>query len=114
MSRRQINRITVLLLVIGFGSAFGIYRAALAAPLDPPVDELMSTKKSLREMQLIGGNANVVAHEIKEWFLGLWRGPKLAGTVAVLTVGVTLVFRFVAINPDLFTACPAEDETPPT
>ena len=114
MSRRQINRITVLLLVIGFGSAFGIYRAALAAPLDPPVDELMSTKKSLREMQLIGGNANVVAHEIKEWFLGLWRGPKLAGTVAVLTVGATLVFRFVATDPDLFTTDSAEDESPPT
>ena len=114
MSRRQINRITVLLLVIGFGSASAIYQAAMAAPVDPPVDELTSTKKSLREMQLIGGNAEVVVHEIKEWFLGLWRGPRLAGTVAVLTVGVTLVFRFVAINPDLFTAGPAEDEPPPT
>jgi hypothetical protein len=113
MHRRHINQITVLLLVLGFGSAVVIYRAAMAAPVDPPVDELMSTKKSLREMQLIGGNADVVAHEIKEWFLGLWHGTKLAGTVAVLTVGVTLVFRFVAINPDLFTAGPAEDEPPP-
>jgi hypothetical protein len=114
MCRRQINQITVLLLVIGFGSALAIYRAAMASPVDPPVDDLLSTKKNLREMQLIGGNANVVAYEIRDWFLGLWRGKKLAGTVAVLTVGVTLVFRFVATNPDLFTAGPAEDEPPPT
>ena len=114
MCRRHINQITVLLLLLGFSSALVIYRTAMAAPGDPQVDELMSTKKSLREMQLIGGNANVVAHEIREWFMGLWRGPKLAGTVAVLAVGVTLVFRFVATNPDLFTADPAEDETPPT
>jgi hypothetical protein len=114
MRRRQINQITVLLLLIGFGSALVIDLAAMAAPLDPQVDELLSTKKNLREMQSIGGNANVVAHELREWFMGLWRGPKLAGTVAVLTVGVTLVFRFVATDPDLFTADPARDETPPT
>jgi hypothetical protein len=113
MCRRQINQITVLLLLIGFGGAIVIYRAALAAPVDPPVDELMATKKSLREMQLIGGNAEVVVHEIKEWFLGLWHGTRLAGTVAVLTVGVTLVFRFVAINPDLFTVGPEDGEPPP-
>jgi len=73
----------------------------------------MATKKSLREMQLIGGNAEVVVHEIKEWFLGLWYGTRLAGTVAVLTVGVTLVFRFVATNPDLFTGGPEDGEPPP-
>jgi hypothetical protein len=113
MCRRQINQITVLLLVIGFSGAIAIYRAAMVAPVDPPVDELTSTKKSLREMQLIGGNAEVVVHEIKVWFLGLWHGTKLAGTVAVLTVGVTLVFRFVATNPDLFTVGPADGEPPP-
>ena len=114
MGRRQINQITVLLLLIGFGSALVIDLAAMAAPLDPQVDELLSTKKNLREMQSIGGNANVVAHELREWFLGLWHGSQLAGTVAVLTVGATLVFRFVATDPDLFTTDSAEDESPPT
>jgi hypothetical protein len=63
-------------------------------------------------MQMIGGQANVLAADFRNWFTGLWQGEALAKTVIVLTVGVTLVFRFVALNPGTAAEIPA-DETPP-
>ena len=47
----------------------------------------------------------------QDWFAELWRGEKLAATVAVLTVGVTLAFRFVATHTD--TAATDSDEDKP-
>ena len=44
----------------------------------------------------IGGQANLVASDLREWFADQWRGRTLARTVLVLTVGGVLVFRFVA------------------
>lgn len=113
MSRRQINQITVLLLLLGFGSALAIYLMASPTPVDPLLGPPLVTKKELREMMAIGGNANVLSTEIRDWFAGLWHGKSLAGTVAVLTVGVTLGFRFVAMHPDYAAADPVDDKMSP-
>jgi hypothetical protein len=55
----------------------------------------------------------VLSAEFQDWFEGLWQGPALAGTVAVLTVGLTLGFRFVASFPHSAAAAPAADATRP-
>lgn len=56
----------------------------------------------MHELRVMGGSANVTMAEFQAWFAGLWRGRNLAGTVAVLTILGTLVFRFVARNAYLF------------
>ena len=74
----------------------------------------MDSKRYVHDMQVIGGKGNVLAAEFMDWFAGLWRGQSLAGTVAVLTVGVTLAFRFVASHPDYASgASSAKDKPPP-
>jgi hypothetical protein len=112
MSRRKIDRIALLLLLIGFGSALAIYLNANAESVGPQLEDPLATKKYLREMQMIGGQANVVASEMRAWFAGLWHGRTLAGTVAVLTVVATLGFRLVATHPDFAPPLPEADRPP--
>lgn len=102
-----------MLLLIGFGAALVIYLTAGPVTADPLLGDPLGNKKYIRELQVIGGKANVVAAEMQIWFEGLWHGQALAGTVAVLTVGVALAFRFVATHPDYLAADPGDEETPP-
>lgn len=103
-----------MLLVIGFGSALAIYATARPVTLDPLLGDPLTNKKYVHELRVIGGKGNVMAAEFIDGFAGLWRGPSLAGTVAVLTVAATLAFRFVAARPDLYApASPPHPHPPP-
>jgi hypothetical protein len=114
LSPRKINQITVLLLLIGFGTALAVYFTAQPVPDDPVMRELMASKGYARQMRMIGGQATMDAAEFSGWLADLWHGRKLAGTLAVLTAGVTLIFRFVASHPDYLSAEDApKDKTPP-
>ena len=113
MTRQKTNRITGVLLLLGLGSALVIYLTAAPVVVDPLLGEPLSNKKYLRELRVIGGQGNVLAAEFDDWFGGLWRGRELAGTVAVLTVGLTLAFRFVATHPDSAPAASDENIPPP-
>jgi hypothetical protein len=99
MSRKSINQISVLLLLLGFGTALILHLTARPVTCDPLLGDPLASKKYLRELRVIGGKANVLAAEFQDWFSGLWQGEQLARTVAVLTVGATLAFRFVAQHP---------------
>ena len=111
LSPRKINRISLLLLALGFGSALIIYRAAEPTVFDPLLGDPMADKKFIHELQVFGGKTNVLAVEFIQWFESLWHGERLAGTVAVLTVVVTLGFRFVAARPDLYAPTSVSNET---
>ena len=100
MTPRRTNRITVGMLMLGLASALVIYLTAAPKVVDPLLSDPLANKKYQREMRVIGGQGNVLAAEFNDWFAGLWHGRKLAGTVAVLTVGATLTFRFIATHPD--------------
>ncbi|MDQ6891758.1 MAG: hypothetical protein M3167_03660 [Acidobacteriota bacterium] len=54
-------------------------------------------------MQTYGGDANVLASEIRLWFVSLWHGERLAFTAAFLTL-------LAAGTHWLFTRPPLEDE----
>jgi len=54
------------------------------------------TKKSLRDMEVIGGKANVLASELIDWFNGLWHGQTLAYTVAFITIAISVGMLIVA------------------
>jgi len=78
-----------------------------APPAEPCEYDPLANKKYLQEIRRIGGKGNEVAAEFNDWFAGIWHGRALAGTVAVLAVGATLAFRFVALHPDYLTEEPA-------
>ena len=101
MEARRINRISLGLLVIGLGSAAYLYLRPLAEVADP-LGNLLMQKKHMHELRVMGGTANVTMAELQAWFAGLWRGRALAGTIGVLTIGLTIIFRFVARHADLF------------
>ncbi len=55
------------------------------APQPTAEDErLEDSKQYLRQMEVYGGDANVLASEFRVWFGGLWHGRSLAYTVAVI------------------------------
>jgi hypothetical protein len=82
----RLHLVTAAILAIGFGSAIWIYLAAEPAPLNPLGIEPEDSKQYMRELELYGGKANVLAVELKHWFDGLWHGKRLAVTVACVTV----------------------------
>ena len=97
LSQRKINRISTGLLLLGLGSAVLIYAMAPAElPDDPWRSDPLGQRRYVRQMQVMGGKANLLSADFIEWFGGLWHGRNLAGTVAVLTLVTTGSYRFVA------------------
>ncbi len=88
------------ILVVGLSSAFLIYRASESQPVGVTGSEAGEgglyelnpeySKQYLRALELYGGQANVLAYEIREWFVGLWHGKSLAYIVAGVTIVVAL------------------------
>jgi hypothetical protein len=87
---------TLAILVIGFASAVVIYLTAQPPPGNPLGYNPEDTKKYVRDMELYGGKANMIAYEFRQWLASLWHGKRLAFTVAVITVIVACVFAFLA------------------
>jgi len=54
------------------------------------------SKQYLRSMELYGGKANVLADELRRWFVGLWHGKSLARIIAVLTILISLGLFYAA------------------
>jgi hypothetical protein len=88
-----------IILLVGLGSAVLIYESSRdrlgSAPgyedgsgsVYPVLPE--DSKQYLRGLQLYGGTANLIADELRRWFVGLWHGESLAFTVACITVFVS-------------------------
>ncbi len=81
---RLLRQIAAAILVVGLTSAVWIYVAAGPASDDPLGRE--DSKQYLRNMELYGGQANVLAAQLMAWFQGLWHGRSLAYTVGGLTL----------------------------
>ncbi len=99
MTRRQINRISLGLLLAGLLSALILFVVAEPPVKDPLLGDPLESKRFRRELKVLGGQANVLSAEFQDWFVSLWQGERLAGTVAVLTVLATFGFRFIATPP---------------
>ncbi len=100
--------LSFIVLVVGLGGAMVIYREAGDAangilgyreeggtvyPVMP--DE---SKKYLRDIELYGGKANMIADEFRRWLEGLWQGRSLAYTVAVITLLVSIGLFYAAVR----------------
>jgi|SRR5579862_875449 len=92
-----------LVLVLGLSGSVAIYRAAENAARSAASDDASgslfdpdASKQNLRDLQLYGGEANVLAYELSAWWLGLWHGTSAAVIVAATSVVVALAIFFVA------------------
>jgi hypothetical protein len=101
-----LNLISVMILLVGLGSAVLIYRIAendsnsvfgyeiIGGQAYPIMPE--DSKMYLRDLQLYSGKAGVLADEFRRWFVGLWYGKSLAFTVAYITLFVSFVVFYAA------------------
>jgi len=104
--RTYLNLIGSVILLIGLGSAILIYRAAendsnnvlgyvggdgSVYPVTPE-----DSKKYLRDMELYGGKANVLADDFRRWFVGLWHGKSLAFTITCITILISFGVFYAA------------------
>ena len=94
--RPRLHLLAAAILVLGLGSALVIQRTAATRPPNPLGYEPEDTKRYLRQLEMVGGKANVAAVQFRQWFDGLWQGPQLATTVASLTVALAAGFWLVA------------------
>lgn len=99
MKRTRARQIASLILILGFGAALAIYVTAEAPDPNPLGYDPMTDRKYLHDLEIYGGKANVMAAQFREWFAGLWHGPALAGTIAVLTVALAVMFWWLATIP---------------
>jgi hypothetical protein len=96
LGRRAARRILAAILGLGLGASVAAW---LAAPSGGEYDlHPEDSKAYLREMEVIGGKANLLAAEFGHWFAGLWQGRTLALTLAVLTLLLSAGFWFVAVR----------------
>ena len=101
-----LNLISVIILLVGLGSAVLIYRTAendsnsvlgyeiIGGQAYPIMPE--DSKMYLRDLQLYSGKAGVLADEFRRWFVGLWYGKSLAFTVAYITLFISFVVFYAA------------------
>ena len=100
------NLISVIILLVGLGSAVLIYRIAgndsngvlgyeiiggQAYPIKPE-----DSKMYRHDLELYGGKAAVLSDEFSRWFVGLWHGKSLAFTVAYITLFISFVVFYIA------------------
>ena len=95
--RRRHLAVATGILLAGLAAAVVIYVRATAtadAPLEFSPD---TSKRYLRDLELYGGTANVLAVEAKTWWDGLWHGTSLAYTVAALALLAALAYAFLTV-----------------
>jgi hypothetical protein len=80
------------IVLVGLAGALAVYFTARAPGSGPLGDPLEDSKIYQRTLEVYGGTANLVASQIREGLLGLWRGRTLAYTLAVLTLVVAGAF----------------------
>jgi len=88
----RIHLLTGAIIAAGLMAAGVLYRHAASAAASPFDLEPQDSKSYLRQVEMMGGTANVLASQIRLWFTGLWHGTTLAFTVFGLSVAVAAVF----------------------
>ena len=104
--RVRCNAIGKYVLLIGLCAALAIYLLAGGDPRDAASSRLDGgnvqqdlseiSKSYLRNMELYGGKANVMAYEMRLWIGGLFQGRTLAYTVGLASLVVALGFFLLA------------------
>lgn len=104
--RARLNVIGALVLLAGLASASAVYLTAGDAPYGAVGYEIIdgkaypvmpgASKSYNHDLRLYGGEAAVLADELRQWFMGLWHGRPLAYTIACLALAVSSGFFLAA------------------
>ena len=94
--RPRVRAVTALILALGLGAAAFQFATARPPGTNPLGYEPEDTKRYLRDLEMYGGKANVLATQFRRWFDGLWQGRPLAYTLASMTILLAGGFWFVA------------------
>jgi hypothetical protein len=89
---------SAIILLVGLTGALSIYLSTGGPTDSVQMPGLENSKEYLREVEVYGGTANVLATEFMQWFDGLWHGQQLAYTIACIAIFVSFCFAFVAYN----------------
>lgn len=84
---------------LGLGAALLLYLTARPAGEAPPELDPMNSKRYLRDMEVIGGKANVVLAQLREGAAALWAGRARAATVAVASLLAAGLLRLLGRDP---------------
>jgi hypothetical protein len=95
-AEERVRRVTLAILLIGLASAVVIWLVNAPTPAASGF-ALEDSKKYLRDVEVVGGTANLVATDFRHWLDGLWHGRTLAFTVAVLSALLALAWDFLAM-----------------
>ena len=95
-SGERVKNLVAAILTVGLGSAVAIYLSAPSSPAGPLGPDPNDSKRYLRDMEVYGGKANLLASQFREWLGSLFQGRSLAFTVAVLTVLLALAVWWLA------------------
>jgi hypothetical protein len=95
-TQMRLYRAGILILLLGLGSALFIYFTTAPAPNDNAIDLFQYSKMYARDLELIGGKANVLADELFRWLGGLWHGKALAYTIAVISIAASVLLFLAA------------------
>jgi hypothetical protein len=95
---RYYNLLSIAILAIGLGSSILIYLTAKTMPLNPLGYDPLNTKKYLRQLEVCGGEMNVLAKEFMHWFDGLRHGKSLAFTVGIISVVLAFLIWFIGVH----------------
>jgi len=81
---------SAIILFAGMASSIYIYLTAEIGSDPASGYEVQETKKYLRDLEVYGGKANVLAVEFMQWFKSLWQGQSLAYTIGCITILISL------------------------
>jgi len=81
----RVKNLAAIILTVGLGGAVLIFFTA-QAPGAGPLGDPNDSKRYLREMEMVGGKANILTAQFREWVGGLFQGRSLALTVAILAL----------------------------
>ena len=82
----RVRFVVAMILIIGWVIAGVAYVTAPPVAENDDVYELEHSKRYTRDLERIGGKADVLANDLNEWLASTWEGKTRAYTIAVLTV----------------------------
>ncbi len=91
----RIRAVAGSILAAGALAALAIHRSAVNAA-SPFALEDENSKVYLRQLEMVGGKANLLASQVRNGFAALWQGTNLAFTVFGLSVAAAAVFWVAA------------------
>jgi hypothetical protein len=109
----RIRRRALTLAVAGILISAAVYAAAPADHMGNLGYDPMDSKPYLRQLELYGGDANLLSVELQQWFTGLWHGRRLAWTLLILFQAASALYWLVAGRMELLRRVEERGETAP-